>query len=61
MPSVYSHYNRNVSSVWYLVVICAVVLGTVTWRAYLAVQEIDLSNRAMVAQMEDLMMQNQPR
>ncbi|GMU74286.1 MAG: hypothetical protein AMXMBFR44_4830 [Candidatus Campbellbacteria bacterium] len=61
MPSVYSHYNRNVSSVWYLIVVFMCVVGIVTWRAYVAVQEIDLNNRDMVSRMEDLMTQNQPR
>jgi hypothetical protein len=61
MPSVYSHYNRNVSSVWYLVVIFIVVVGTATWRAYLAIQDIQRNNEAMVAQMSDVMVQNQPR
>jgi hypothetical protein len=30
-------------------------MGTVTWRAYTVVKEIDLNNREMVAQMEELM------
>lgn len=61
MPTVYSHYNRNVSSVWYLVIIFICVMIIVTWKTYLAIQDIDISNRAMVAQMEDLMVQDQPR
>ncbi len=61
MPTVYSHMNRNVSSVWYLVVIFIVVMGMVTWKTYLAIQDIDMNNRAMVASMMDEMVANQPR
>lgn len=61
MPSIYSRGNRNVSSVWYLVVIFIVVIGMVTWKTYLAIQDIDMSNRAMVASMMDEMAANQPR
>ncbi|MCR4274882.1 MAG: hypothetical protein NUW02_02430 [Candidatus Campbellbacteria bacterium] len=61
MQSVYSHFNRNVSSVWYIVVIVVVLMVIVTWRAYLLIQRIEMRNQEMVAQMGDLMAENQPR
>ncbi len=61
MPSVYSHFNRNVSSVWYLVLIVTVLMGIVTWRSYLLIQKIELANQRMVAEIGDLMIENQPR
>ncbi|QQR82789.1 hypothetical protein IPJ70_01620 [Candidatus Campbellbacteria bacterium] len=61
MPSVYSHFNRNVSSVWYLVLIVVVLIGTITWRTYLLIQKIEIANQKMVADIGDLMTVNQPR
>lgn len=61
MQSVYSHFNRNVSSVWYIVVIVVVLMVIVTWRAYLLIQRIEAANQKMVADMGDLMVENQPR
>ena len=61
MPSVYSHFNRNVSSVWYIVVIVVSLMILITWRSYLLIQKIEMKNQEIVAQMGDLMVENQPR
>jgi hypothetical protein len=61
MPSVYSHFNRNVSSVWYIVVIVFSLMILITWRTYLLIQKIEQANQKMVADMGDLMVENQPR
>lgn len=61
MQSVYSHFNRNVSSVWYVVVIVFSLMILITWRSYLLIQRIEMKNQEIVAQMGDLMIENQPR
>jgi hypothetical protein len=55
MPSLSSTRNRNVSSAWYIIAAFCLGFGFLVWHAAVAISEIDLTNRAAMAQINDLM------